>query len=221
MRPTTSATRPPMPASTSSKISPGADALGGRSVGVAEAVPRRRGQRLDREHDARQLAAGDDARQRPQLLARVGRDEELGRVDAARRSTPTSGSGASSNRTSNRVRSIASSASSASSCRGERRRDAAPLAATARRRRRGTPRAPRRSSRSSSRDPLVAALEIGQLAPQRVAPGDDLGQRRPVLALQPLEQRQPFLDLLQPRRRGLDAVGVLPQETRRDLRAAT
>ena len=31
LRPTTSATRPPMPASTSSKISPGADALGGRS----------------------------------------------------------------------------------------------------------------------------------------------------------------------------------------------
>ena len=68
--PTTSATRPPMPASTSSKMS---------------VFPRRvgHGQRLQREHDARQLAARHDPRERAQVLAGIGRDVELGRVDAA------------------------------------------------------------------------------------------------------------------------------------------
>ncbi len=55
--PTTVATRPPMPASTSSKC-------------------------LQRQHHARQLAAGDDLRQRPWLLANVGRQEEFAGVDA-------------------------------------------------------------------------------------------------------------------------------------------
>src|SRR3954454_739119 len=40
--------------------------------GVAEAVARCRGERLDRQHDARELAARDDPRQRPELLAGVG-----------------------------------------------------------------------------------------------------------------------------------------------------
>ena len=88
-RPTTSATRPPMPASTSSKIRPGADVARRPVGGVAEAVPRRRGQRLDGEHDPRQLAAGHDPRQRAEVLARVRRHEELGRVDAAGASTPS------------------------------------------------------------------------------------------------------------------------------------
>jgi hypothetical protein len=53
-------------------------------AGVAEAVPRRRRQRLDGEHDARQLAAGDDPRQRPQVFSRIRRQEKLALVDTAR-----------------------------------------------------------------------------------------------------------------------------------------
>jgi hypothetical protein len=42
-----------------------------------------RGERLEGEHHSRQLPAGDDTRQRPQLLARVWREVELPRVDPA------------------------------------------------------------------------------------------------------------------------------------------
>ena len=63
LRPTGSADRPPMPASTSSKT----------SVGVASA-PREHA--LDGQRDARQLAARRDPRQRPRRLARVGREQE-------------------------------------------------------------------------------------------------------------------------------------------------
>ena len=69
-------------------------------------------------------------------------------------------------------------------------------------------------SRSSSATRSSLCFQIDQLAPQRVAARDGLGQRRPVFPFQPLEQRQPFFDLLQPRRRGLDAVGVAAQEQR-------
>src|SRR5439155_24226964 len=67
------------------------------------------------------------------------------------------------------------------------------------------------------RDAFVAALEIAQLATQRIAPGDDVGQRRAVLALYAFEKRQPFLDLLQARRRGLDGVRVAPEKQRQVL----
>ena len=43
--------------------------------------PHAKSQRLDREHDPRELAARRDACERPQILAWVGRDEELCRVD--------------------------------------------------------------------------------------------------------------------------------------------
>ena len=79
--------------------------------------------------------------------------------------------------------------------------------------RRAPPRARARARRCARRP----ARSSSQLAPQRVAPRDDVGQRRPVLPLQPLEQRQPILDLLQPRRRRLDAVGVAAQEDREIL----
>ena len=72
--PTTSATAPPMPASTSSKMS----VLPGASVDR---------QRLQREHDARQLAARRDARQRLQVFAGVRRDVELRRRRCRGRST--------------------------------------------------------------------------------------------------------------------------------------
>ena len=62
LRPTTSATRPPMPASTSSNTSV--------LPGVVQA-----GHGVQGQQDARQLAAGGDPRQRPQLLAGVGREQ--------------------------------------------------------------------------------------------------------------------------------------------------
>src|SRR5712691_816129 len=40
-------------------------------------------QRLQRQHNPRELATGDDARQRPEILARVRRHEELRLVDTA------------------------------------------------------------------------------------------------------------------------------------------
>ena len=60
-------------------------------------------------------------------------------------------------------------------------------------------------------------LERIELGGQRRARGDDVGQRRAVLALQPLEQREPVLDLLQRRRGRVDAVGVDPQGVRQIL----
>ena len=126
------------------------------------------------------------------------------------------GRGAASNRTSNRVRSIASSPSS----RLERARE--------------LERPPRGAARESSRAPSRYAVarrrELARRAPptrsspcsrscssraQRVAPRDHVGERRAVLALQPLEQREPLLDLLQPRRRGVDAVRVARRKNAR------
>ncbi len=53
--------------------------------GAAEAVARRRHECFDGEHDARQLAARHDPGERTQILARIGRDEELRSVGPARR----------------------------------------------------------------------------------------------------------------------------------------
>ena len=71
-RPTISATRPPMPASTSSNTSVGTSATCG-------------GDGLDRQADARQLAAGGHLGQRPQRRARVRGDQELDLLRARRR----------------------------------------------------------------------------------------------------------------------------------------
>ena len=160
-RATTSATRPPMPASTSSKIRPGADALGGRSAASLKPCREVAVSVLMREHDARQLAAGDDPRQRAEVLAGVRRDEELGRVDAAgapgrvrdrrRRSAPRIGC----------APSPAPRAALRAAARASWRRGAAPSTAPARRRerRRARRRAPRSSSaiRSSPRSRSVSS----------------------------------------------------------------
>ena len=102
--PTTSATAPPMPASTSSKMSvlPGG-------------VDRR--QRLERQHHAGQLPAGRDLRERPDLFARIRRDVQL-RADRCRGfplAPPASGPA---KRTSQRVCGIASSDRAVARARG-------------------------------------------------------------------------------------------------------
>ena len=204
LRPTTSATRPPMPASTSSKIRPGRRRARRPIGGVAEPVPRRRGQRLDGEHDARQLAAGHDPRQRAEVLAGVWRHEELRRVDAARgpgrlrhrrrRSAPRSACAPS---PAPRA-ALRGAAPSAWRC-GAAPPDSAPAAARKAARAAATPRSSS-AMRSSPRSRSVSSRR------RRVAARDDVGQRRPVFPLQPLEQRQAFLELLELRRRRLDAV---------------
>ena len=98
--PPPSAVRPPMPASTSSNTSVRAGLVAGA-------------ERLEREHDPRQLAAGRDPRQRPGCLADVGREEELAAVDAAGAATPGAVSSVA-RRSSKRVPAIARSASSRS-----------------------------------------------------------------------------------------------------------
>src|SRR5258706_7586573 len=60
---------------------PGARARGRRAPRRAGRVSGR--ERLEREHYTRQFASGHDARERPQILTRVRRDEELRLVDAA------------------------------------------------------------------------------------------------------------------------------------------
>ena len=50
-------------------------------------------------------------------------------------------------------------------------------------------------------------------APQRLAPGDHVGQRRTVFPFQPLQQRQPVFDLLQAGRRGFNRVGVAAEKS--------
>ena len=61
---------------------------------------------------------------------------------------------------------------------------------------------------------LVAMLEVGHFPPEGVAPCARLGQRRSVLPLDSLEQREALLDLLQPARRGIDTVAITAQEIR-------
>ncbi len=56
--------------------------------------------------------------------------------------------------------------------------------------------------------PCSSSLDLDA---QGLAALDDVGQRRPMFALQPLEQREPVFDLLQPGRRRLDAVGIAAQ----------
>jgi hypothetical protein len=98
---------------------------------------------------------------------------------------------------------MASSPSSASRLAAARRQ----IARLAQERLFGTGQSPLQILRSlpRPREQVAFAGEVG--------PGvDDLLQRGAVLPLQPLEQRQPVLDLLQPRRRGVHAVGIAAQE---------
>ena len=62
-----------------------------------------------------------------------------------------------------------------------------------------------------------AANQRGLLPRQGVTAGDDLVQRRTVLALEPLEQRQPILDLLQAARRRVNPRGEVAQGERQVL----
>src|SRR5439155_10992159 len=61
-------------------------------------------------------------------------------------------------------------------------------------------------------DAIVPALEIGQLPAQLVASSDHIGERRTMLALEPLQQRKPFLDLLQTRGRRFDSLGIAAEK---------
>ena len=179
-----------------------------------------RAERLQREHDARQLAARHDARERPQILARVRRHEELGLVDAAVRSTP-------SRRKLALVEPDLEPRSRHRELRKQRLQVARKLTAAARRRarqitrrRQGTPPSPPRApcTRSSARSP--APVSRSRSRASCVTSFDHVLQRRTVLPLQPLEQREPVLDLLQSARRRVDAVRVACEERTRGPRAA-
>jgi hypothetical protein len=47
-------------------------------------------------------------------------------------------------------------------------------------------------------DALIATLQLRHFIPQRIAFGDNVSKRRPMLAFQTLEQREPLFHLLQP-----------------------
>ena len=119
-------------------------------------------------------------------------------------------------RTSKRVRSIASSASKASRCRANsaaacrRARPSACAAARYRSRARACSRSSstrRSSTRSSSVSSWRSASRLR----------NDIAKRRAIFPLEPLEQRQPVFDLLEPCRRGFDVVSVAPQKEREIL----
>ena len=178
--------------------------------GVAEPVPRGRGQRLDREHHAGQLAARHDACERPEILAETRRDEELRRIN------PPAGP-----RGFGQLTFVEANVEPGSFHRelgdhGLQLVSEAPGDGAALLRQRPGGRQERRAGRGDLPleldAPFVAAREVGALTLERVAARDDVGQGRAVLALEPLEQREALLDLLQPRRRGFDVVGVLPQK---------
>ena len=198
--------RPPMPASTSSNTSvlPGASRLATdfRASRMRDSSP-----------------PGGDARQRPQLLARVRREQELRRLEARARSS----SACRPRRRRRRLgrRSGPGTASSpwpaapsspatlllelARRPRGACARARWPLQVAAARSclallREGRARAPRASrARASS-------------ARQRCAEGEHLLDGRAVLALQPLDQGQPALDLVEPARADLQRLAVVAQE---------
>ena len=194
-----------MPASTSSKMSVRA---------------RRRLERGDaeREHDARQLAAGRDPRQRPEVLAGIRREEELDVVDAARASTRRRASRAAT-RTSTRHAASPGRPGRASSARPSRRGRAS---------RRRDSRAPRleersralRARRARARATLLfAGAERGQLVAERRCAREHVVERRPVLPLQALERRQPIFDGLQPIGRRVEVARVSRRKNARSSSA--
>ncbi len=60
-------------------------------------------------------------------------------------------------------------------------------------------------------------VESGALLLERRGPGQDVGKRGPVLALEPLDERQPVLDLLEARRRGVEALPIVAEREREVL----
>ncbi len=67
---------------------------------------------------------------------------------------------------------------------------------------------------------VITVLEIFDFLTERLALRDGIRERRTVLALDPFEQRQPLLDLLETLRRGFDAVGIPSQKRTPGPRAA-
>ena len=75
----------------------------------------------------------------------------------------------------------------------------------------------RRSSPVDVRRALVCRASVASSRSHASCVRDHVVQRRTVLPLQPLEQRQAILDLLQPPGRRIDAVGVVAEEERQVL----
>ena len=193
--PTARAVWPPMPASTSSKTSVAGAGLGGDAH--------------QREHHARELAARRRLAQRAGGHAGVRRDQELdlvaaGRAGPSRGDSPTANAApsiASSPRRSRRRRPAAAAASARASCSAAAR--SVELA-------RARPRAALRASSSASSAPV----ELGAARAARLGVLEHRGDRAAVLALEPVEQRQPLLDLVEPARRRVDALAVAAQLAR-------
>ncbi len=177
-------------------------------------MSRGRGQRLESEHDARELAAGHDARERAQVLARIGRDVELGAVDTLRgprglivepfeadlETRPLHGEIG--KHPFQLPRELAG--------------DTAALAAQ----RCPPPRDNRPGGRPLAlefRQPFVGEFESRRFDAQRVAPRDGVLEPRTVLAFDPFEKSEPVLDFLQLCRRRLDPVRIPAEEPRQIL----
>ena len=173
------------------------------------------GERLQGQHDTRELAARDDAGQRPQVLAGVRRNEELRFIDAAL--APAVG---------RELAFVEADLEPRARHRELREQRFEPPGEVGRRA--TTP--ARQLSREIEESRCCRAqllLEIGRTLPcageQLAFAGegpallDHVVQRRPVFPLQPLEQRQSILDLLQARGGCVHAIGVMPEKVREIL----
>ena len=183
--------------------------------GIGEASPRGRRQRLDGQHNPRELAARNDPRQRPQILPRVRRHEELDPIDPVGRPRlcleRVGGEADLEARALHREL-----GQQGFELPGEISRDV-PARPGESLRRSQIPVAGARMLPLELDDALVVMLELGQLLAQRLALRDDVAKRRAILPLEPLQERQSVVDLLEPGRRGLDAVGIPPQKEREVL----
>ena len=200
--PTASATRPPMPASTSSKTS----VLPGWSSDARFLIASMIRDISPPDDDAGERAAGPRpgwATRRTRAMSMPRAVQRSGGRSVRRRSGPRSACASWPGR--------AAAGSSARARTAGGRSGVRPRA-------RGRPRG--RSSAAAlhgvapaSREPLRQRSERVELRPHGapVAPMH-VGERRAVLPLQPLEQRQPVLDLLQARGRRVDAGGVAAEE---------
>ena len=195
-----------MPASTSSKISVWPELGGG-------------GERLERQHHPRQLAARRDTSERPELLAGIRRQVELPRVNPRARTTATRIRPGRS-RTSNRVRSMASSASSTSSAVAKVPGGGATATdrsrAASKERPPGLdellPRSPRPTTPHRS-TPHVRRPGRSRLAMTSSSVG-------PCLRFSRSRSARRSSTLVEPSGRGVDAVAVSPARSSRDPRAA-
>ena len=177
------------------------------------------GERLERQHDARQLAPGGDARQRLRRFARIGGEEELDAVDAVcgpsaassssavlcdRRGTPRRCMPSAAELVRHRAaRAVAPpGAARADSSRATAQRGGAPLVVA-------SPRARRRRA---------SGVERGEVAPERHAARSAScvrGRRR--TCGQAAQQRQALLDRVEPLGVGVEPFGGGAQLQRRLL----